>query len=157
MSLSSFIEVACEQVGNGRRKYVKWYYGDENNRNDWCAIFVSWCADQAGILTEESIADYPSVPKTALVSTMYNWFRNNRRNLAPSGDPDSPNYPRPGDIAFINGTDTHVGIIVEVNDNEIKVVEGNTGNDEVSLYTYRDFFNGPSFELTHIGSNSVAY
>ena len=155
MSLASFVEKARAQVGNGPHTYNSWY--GVSDTTDWCAIFVSWCAGQAGILTEESIADYPSVPKTALVSTMYNWFRNNRRNLAPSGDPDSPNYPRPGDIAFINGTSTHVGIIVEVNDNEIKVVEGNTGNDEVSLYTYRDFFNGPSFELTHIGSNSVAY
>ena len=49
MSLETFVSTAEEQVGNGGSKYQEWY----GSSGSWCAMFVSWCANEAGILTTE--------------------------------------------------------------------------------------------------------
>ncbi len=38
--------------GSGINPYNRWYYNSETKYNDaaWCAAFVSWCANEAGIL-----------------------------------------------------------------------------------------------------------
>ncbi len=158
MSLSKFVEIAEEQVGNGPETYTSWY---GLPGQPWCAMFVSWCANQAGILTEADQKDYPSVLKTASVSAMYKWFQANRRNLIPTAEPGSTNYPQPGDIAFINGTEDHVGIVVSVSGNVVKTVEGNTtmsnGGNGVTFQTYTIGDTQSNWKLTHIGSNSIAY
>ena len=41
------VKVAMKQLGNkGGKTFWSWY-GFEN-REDWCALFVSWCEDQCG-------------------------------------------------------------------------------------------------------------
>ena len=157
MSLSSFVTTAEGEIGyvegsGNITKYGKWYGLDGQ---PWCAMFISWCADQAGILTKDATASLPKVPKQAAVSSMYSFYRANRRNLTASSDTSSPNYPKVGDVVFINGTSTHVGIVVEVDGNIVKTVEGNSGN-KVKKNTYTNLFWGNE-EITHIGSNNVSY
>ena len=50
----AIVEVALTQLGNvGGEPYWSWYGFD--SRVEWCACFVSWCAEQCGYL-ESGIA-----------------------------------------------------------------------------------------------------
>ena len=45
-SNNALVAIAQSQIGNeGGETYWRWYGFDSHV--DWCAIFVSWCADQA--------------------------------------------------------------------------------------------------------------
>jgi uncharacterized protein YraI len=89
------------------RSGVTWTYN-----YDWCAVFVSWCANQAGIPTSV-------IPKEPAVSNMRAFFEGNGRFRTPN------NYtPRAGDVVFV--TSGHVGIVVRVSGNNITTIEGNT-------------------------------
>ena len=46
----AIVDVALSQVGNvGGEPYWSWY--GFTNHVEWCACFVSWCADQCGYVT----------------------------------------------------------------------------------------------------------
>ena len=119
----------------------------------------SWCANQAGILTTQSTASEPYVYKTASVQTMYNWYRNNSRNLTISTNPSSANYPKVGDLVFINGTAEHIGIIVAVSSSTITTVEGNSSDQVESVsYSMSTLKNSSgSKTLSYLGSNNTHY
>lgn len=118
------VAVALSQIGNvGGEPYWSWY-GFES-RVDWCACFVSWCANECGYL------DTGAIPRFANCSTGIRWFR--ERGLWQDG-----NYePRPGDLIFFdwddedegqNGVANHVGIVEKVEDGIVYTVEGNSDN-----------------------------
>jgi hypothetical protein len=45
----SILEIAASQIGNiGGETFWRWYGFSE--REPWCAIFVSWCAEQGGYI-----------------------------------------------------------------------------------------------------------
>ena len=113
------IEAAMKQLGNkGGKPFWTWYGFD--SRQDWCAIFVSWCEDQCGYL-ESGVA-----PKFALVSDGADWFvlRDQWRLM---GD-----TPKPGDLIFFDwdqdGGRDHVGIVTGVVDDNVYTVEGNSSD-----------------------------
>ena len=56
-------EVGYKEQGNNITKYGEWY----GMQDEWCNIFISWCANQAGI--SEDI-----IPKMAYVPSTANWF-----------------------------------------------------------------------------------
>ena len=95
------VEIAKQQVGNvGGKSYWKWYGFD--HRIEWCAVFVSWAANQAGVLNDK-------IPKFAGVATGIEWFKSR-------GQWQEKGYsPRPGDIIFfdweVDGKPNHVGIV----------------------------------------------
>ena len=67
-----FVVIAQEQVGNvGGEIYWKWYGFDE--RVSWCACFVSWCADQCGLI-ENGV-----VPRYSACNDGINWYKSNNR------------------------------------------------------------------------------
>lgn len=118
------VAVALSQLGNvGGEPYWSWY-GFES-RVDWCACFVSWCANECGYL------DTGVIPRFANCSIGIRWFQ--ERGLWQDG-----NYePRPGDLIFFdwddedegqNGVADHVGIVEKVEDGIVYTVEGNSGN-----------------------------
>ncbi len=84
----------------------------------WCAVFVWWCARQAGV--EESI-----YRKTEWAKMDLQPF-----DCVPLSRCDSI---LPGDIVFVDsshgdGIEEHVGIVTKATDKEITVVEGNSSN-----------------------------
>lgn len=115
----AIVEVALTQLGNeGGQPYWSWY-GFEG-RVEWCACFVSWCADQCGYL-ESGI-----IPKFSLCSDGVDWFIAN-------GQWQSRNYePSAGDIIFFDwdgdGTTDHVGIVESCENGVVYTVEGNSGD-----------------------------
>lgn len=118
-SNQAIVEVALTQVGNeGGEPYWSWWGLDY--RVEWCAIFVSWCADQCGYL------DAGVLPKMESVRPYVEWFRERGQWQGRDYEPSS------GDIIFFDwesdGLPDHVGIVEKLEDGLIYTVEGNTGD-----------------------------
>jgi hypothetical protein len=110
-------------AGSGNfTKYGQWY---GMNGQPWCAIFISWCANQAGISTN-------IIPKFASCTIGMNWFKN-RGQWADRGS----RTPQSGDIIFFGSgnTSNHVGIVTEVDNLRVHTIEGNT-SDSVARRSY---------------------
>lgn len=122
----AIVEVALTQIGNeGGQPYWSWY-GFES-REEWCACFVSWCADQCGYI-EAGI-----IPKFAGCVDGVSWFQ--AQGLWQERDYE----PQPGDIIFYDwdnkgssgpqdGLSDHVGIVEKVENGIVYTVEGNSGD-----------------------------
>ena len=120
------VQVALTQVGNvGGEPYWSWYgFG---SRVEWCACFVSWCADQCGYI------DTGVIPKFAGCVNGVQWFRD-RGQWA-----DNAIEPAPGMIIFFDwdnkghsdpqdGQSDHVGIVQKVENGVVYTIEGNSGD-----------------------------
>lgn len=130
------VKVAMEQLGNkGGEPFWSWY--GFKSREDWCALFVSWCEDQCGYLESDT------APKFAIVSDGADWFvlRDQWRLM---GD-----TPEAGDLIFFDwdqdGARDHVGIVTGVVDDKVFTVEGNSSDlcrqkryfvDDPAIYGY---------------------
>ena len=115
----AIVEVALTQLGNeGGQPYWSWY-GFEG-RVEWCACFVSWCADQCGYI-ESGI-----IPKFAGCVDGANWFKGNGQWKDRSYEPSA------GDIIFFDwegdGETDHVGIVEKCENGVVYTVEGNSGD-----------------------------
>ena len=115
------VAVAQSQVGNvGGAPYWSWY--GFSSRVEWCAIFVSWCAEQCGLL------DSGALPKFSGVGTGVNWFQSRGQWLPGSATPE------PGMLIFFQwyGSDSiiadHVGIVERVENGRVYTIEGNSGD-----------------------------
>jgi len=113
------ISVAAMQVGNsGGQPYWSWYgFG---SRVEWCACFVSWCANECGYI------DAGIIPKFASCDVGMTWFKDHSRW-------QSNTYtPREGDIIFFDwdsdGYANHVGIVEKVENGKVHTIEGNSGD-----------------------------
>lgn len=115
----AIVQVALSQEGNvGGQPYWSWYGFD--SRVEWCACFVSWCAEQCGYI------DAGIIPKFALCSDGAAWFA--RRGQFQDGS----YVPAAGDIILFdwggNGDVDHVGIVESVVDGRVHTIEGNSGD-----------------------------
>ena len=113
------IRVASAQIGNvGGIKFCKWYgFG---GRVEWCACFVSWCADQCGYI------DKGIIPKFAVVGDGVDWFKARGRFR------NNKYIPHPGDVIFFDwdsdGTRDHVGFVERCDGKTVYTIEGNSGD-----------------------------
>ena len=117
------VTVALSQIGNvGGQPYWSWY--GFNSHVEWCACFVSWCANECGYL------DAGIIPKFARCTAGVQWFKD--RGIWQ----DNSYEPRPGDIIFFDwnsgdgqdGSPDHVGIVEKLENGIIYTVEGNSSN-----------------------------
>ena len=125
---SDMVAIAQSQIGQtGGQPYWSWY--GFSNRVEWCAIFVSWCANQCGYI------DAGIVPKFAGCGVGVQWFQNRGQWLPGSATPE------PGMLIFFQwyGSDSsiadHVGIVEKVEGGRIYTIEGNA-NDQVRQNSY---------------------
>ena len=113
------VEIALSQVGNvGGQPYWSWY--GFSSRVEWCACFVSWCANECGYL------DAGIIPRFSACTTGEAWFKER-------GQWQSSSYePKSGDIIFFDwqgdGKTDHVGIVDRVENGIIYTVEGNSSD-----------------------------
>ncbi|MBO7449353.1 MAG: DUF4214 domain-containing protein [Clostridiales bacterium] len=113
------VTVAKKEVGQqGGKPYLSWY--GYNYRIEWCAVFVSWCANQCGYI------DQGIVPKYKWCMDAKEWFLARGRWMS-----DNNYRPKSGDIIFYdwdgNGIIDHTGIVVGTDaTGRIHTVEGNT-------------------------------
>lgn len=115
---TDMVDIATSQMGvSVGRPYYTWY--GFNSHVEWCAVFVSWCADQCGYLDD-------IIPKFAVVDDGADWFK--VRSLWFDGG----GTPSPGDIIFfdmdVDHDPDHVGIVADCVDGIVTTVEGNTGD-----------------------------
>ena len=116
-SNNALVAIAQSQIGNeGGETYWRWYGFDSHV--DWCAIFVSWCADQAGMLETDSL------PKYAVCDEGIRWFIKKGKWY------NRKIEPKPGMIIFFDwdddGTSEHTGIVEKYEDGLIYTIEGNS-------------------------------
>ncbi len=121
------VAVAASQIGNvGGMPYWSWYgFG---SRVEWCACFVSWCANECGYI------DIGVIPKFAGCVNGVNWFKERGQWADGSFEPaagmiiffdwDSPN----GSSGPQDGLSDHVGIVEKVENGVVYTIEGNTGD-----------------------------
>lgn len=115
------VQVAKQQIGNvGGQPYWSWY--GFSSRVEWCACFVSWCADQCGYIDAGIIPKFANCQNEGVV-----WFKT-------VGLWKEAGYvPKSGDIIFFDwendGISDHVGIVEKTESSTIYTIEGNTSND----------------------------
>lgn len=125
------IDVAKREVGYKETpvnitKYGKWF---DKDGFEWCAMFVAWCANQAGI--PETV-----IPKKAGCEGMQQFF-NPKGRFYFSRAYGGSFTPQPGDLYFERGSawsPDHMGMITSVTTNYIYVIDGNC-NDQVRSHT----------------------
>lgn len=120
------VTVAKSQLGNeGGEKFWSWY--GFNSRQEWCACFVSWCADQVGLI------ESGAVPRFAYCPTGIEWFKSHGKWQ------EAGSIPTPGTIIFFDweqdGISDHVGIVESCDGTTIYTVEGNS-DDAVEQKSY---------------------
>ena len=125
-SSGEIVAVALSQVGNvGGQPYWSWY--GFNSRVEWCACFVSWCANECGYI------DAGVIPKFASCTGGSDWFKDRGQWQ------DGSYEPRPGDLVFFDWDNKgssgpqddvpdHVGIVERVENGVVYTVEGNSGD-----------------------------
>ena len=114
---TALVDLAKQQVGNvGGYPYWSWY--GFNSRVEWCACFVSWCYNQAGV----------SEPKFAACQSQgVPWFQSR-------GQWGARGYENiaPGDAIFfdwdLDGSADHVGLVIGRDESRVYTVEGNSGD-----------------------------
>lgn len=123
---NDIVKVAESQIGNiGGQPYWSWY--GFTSRVEWCACFVSWCANECGYI------DAGIIPKFAgCQAEGVEWFKTcglwKDRGFA----------PKPGDIIFFDWADDttgarnnsadHVGIVEKVENGRVYTIEGNSSD-----------------------------
>lgn len=119
------ITVALSQIGNvGGEPYWSWY--GFNSRVEWCACFVSWCANECGYI------DAGIIPKFASCVNGVSWFKERGQWM------DNSVEPTPGMIIFFDwdkaatggpdGRSDHVGIVEKVENGRVFTIEGNSSD-----------------------------
>lgn len=127
----SISELAIEYALKEEAKGIKEFSGNNDNpeiykyhkqqiKAAWCASFVSWCVEQATKqLGLETLFYTPAVINIYSIAKQKHW--------------SISKTPKKGDIVIwgLNQTESwanHTGIVISVNGNEYKTVEGNSGN-----------------------------
>ncbi len=116
--MKDMIEIAATQVGYHRDEYTETKYGIWYGypSSAWCAMFVSWCADQAGV-------DADIIKPFCRCATEATWFKGQDKWQNPA-----KYTPVEGDIMFFNYNGSrinHVGIVTGVKDGYVYCIEGN--------------------------------
>ena len=120
------VDVAISQIGtaepSGDDKYIRFYNqltGSSFGMGvSWCAMFVTYCARQAGVPVSV-------IPNFASCTTGRQWFKSHGVWHNPDGF-----MPRPGDIIMFDwdssGNCDHVGLVEKVVGGNVYTIEGNT-------------------------------
>lgn len=144
----AYDEVGTKETPENEVKYNNWYYRGEESLDGtgktppngdgypWCAVFVSWCANEAGMLDN-------CVPRESGCARMKKKYQeNNSYYLANDGY-----APKAGDVfVHLNANGTgHVGYVVAYDEenNKIYTIEGNSGNEvALNVREYDSYFDG---------------
>lgn len=144
-SRTDIIRVAMSQIGYiegnsstqlsgcvaGNKNYTEyglWYdgvYGPGGfQKAAWCAMFVSWCAQQAGI-PEDIFYQHAYTPYGV------NWYSDRGLSYTRAQIENGAYVPQPGDLVYflspgVNRKVNHVGLVLKYEDGILYAIEGNT-------------------------------
>lgn len=111
------VTIAKNEIGaSDGQKYWSWY--GFTTHQEWCACFVSWCGEQAGLI------DSGAMPRFSLCSDGVAWFQSQGKWQA------AGNTPTAGSLIFFDwggdGVSDHVAIVEKCENGIIYTIEGNT-------------------------------
>ena len=151
-----FDELSGEICGNlNATEYGDWY----QMQDQWCAIFMSWCAAVSGV--SEDV-----MPKHSYTPIGLQWFRSKGRAYTRARVAAGAYTPQPGDLIYFKSGSTtnptnHVGLVTDYRDGVVYTVEGNTSSPSVFssggavaaksyaiTNTYIVYICSPDYELT---------
>ncbi|EDO1241665.1 CHAP domain-containing protein [Listeria monocytogenes] len=119
--VKSALKELAEGPHDGGEKYWRWY--GFNGRVEWCAIFVSYNAEKAGV----------KMDRFAYCPTGIENFKAKNQWL------EKGSLPKSGNIIFFDWDDDsisdHVGIVEKVENGVIYTIEGNSG-DKIAKQNY---------------------
>lgn len=125
---SNIVEIARSQIGNvGGQPYWSWY--GYTSRVEWCACFVSWCANECNYIDMGIIPKFSNCQNEGIA-----WFK------VCGLWKDNKFVPNSGDIIFFDwendGKSDHVGIVEKVEDEKVYTIEGNSSGDMCKENSY---------------------
>ncbi len=155
-SLESFVQTALNEEGYkekrsnsnlddktanaGSANWTKYGPLTNNPSGPWCASFVSWAANQAGIPAS-------TIPRSASVADFTSFYKKQNRWSGRNAT------PKRGDIVtFGSSGSSHIGIVTGVQGNSIKTIEGNTSN----MVAQRSYTKGDSYIYGYGSPNAAA-
>lgn len=111
------VTIAQNEIGaSDGQKYWSWY--GFTTYQEWCACFVSWCGEQAGLI------DSGAIPRFSLCSDGVAWFQSQGKWQAAGSTPTA------GSLVFFDwggdGVSDHVAIVEKCENGIIYTIEGNT-------------------------------
>lgn len=117
-------DLDSKTANKGKANYTKYGAWIKWNPGSWCHMFVSWCAEIAGIGRD-------IIPKTASCDIGMTFFRDAKR-WEPAKAWGGNYTPKRGDIIYYSSTgktwdSTHVGIVTGVDKDNVYSIEGNAG------------------------------
>lgn len=119
-SSSSLGAIAQNELGNYGNKYWDWCH---SGQVDWCGIFVSWCADQAGLSGE--------IPFSMSAGMIDNLDQTKVRGESYT--------PKAGDLITFDDTPpykvSHIAIVSRVENGRVYYIGGNQGEGDYSRNT----------------------
>ena len=123
-------QLGGEIMGSTNFTEFGYWYGAQDM---WCAMFVSWCANLAGV--SQSV-----IPSHAFTPNGLKHFRDRDQDYSPAQIQAGEYTPRAGDlIYFKNGRNAnrtnHVGLVTGYSNGRIYTIEGNVGS---SAYVTND-------------------
>lgn len=96
--------------------YWNWY--GFTTYQEWCACFVSWCGEQAGLIERRAM------PRFSLCSDGMSWFQSHGKWQA------AGSTPTVGSLIFFDwggdGVPDHVAIVEKCENGVVYTIEGNT-------------------------------
>ena len=122
----AIVTVALSQIGNvGGQPYWSWY--GFNSRVEWCACFVSWCANECGYI------DRGVIPKFAGCVNGVQWFKDRGQWQDGSFEPSAGqiiffDWDNKGSSGPQDGQSDHVGIVEKCENGIVYTIEGNSGD-----------------------------
>lgn len=119
---AALAEYAESDQNIGGVKYKNWYGLDDN----WCGMFVAYCADQCGYISSGIIV------KSASVSESKAWYEARDEFQTK----ESGYIPMPGDIIYFTNGMSHMGIVIEYDEStdHVIVIDGNSGSSSTEIY-----------------------
>ena len=124
---SSSSQLSGEVLGaNNYTEYGRWY----GLQDMWCAMFVSWCADTAGISSTV-------VPRHSYTVSGLNSFKSWGRAYTRAQVAAGSYTPQKGDIIYFKSSrntnpTNHVGIVTSYSGTTVYTVEGHTSSATIS-------------------------
>jgi cell wall-associated NlpC family hydrolase len=114
----AYVDAAYKEGPNNDTIFGKWY---GLNHNPWCAMFVSKCFDEAGLVKLVAASGKKGF---ASVKAGLDWFTKNKQTVPVA-------QAQPGDVVFFNFD--HVGLVYlnDVANKNLITFEGNTAKDHV--------------------------
>lgn len=160
----ALVSIALAEEGytegaNNYSKYGEWYYNNVSKEIDyahsqWCAMFISWCARQAGIPTS-------IIKNNAWAGSMGSSKRTG--NFGGQYYPKGSITPQKGDIVYYgwgSSTSEHVEIVISTSGNTFTSIGGNTGGG-TKVYIHKNYSFTSSdvvgYERPNYNNNILSY